>query len=173
MAITAIVAVSQSSMTPAYVTLTDQSTGSDVTIVKRRVYFTDSAGNYLPTGMTTTYTEWNDFPTTTTLTLNLLTQDTAVHLRVDYLTVADVVVTSFEDDYPLSEFNKQFFGYLFQQQALMPRIYQDTNYGSNLAELWINIIGGVYMVEGASDLAAAQNAMNIATNLRLNQNLYF
>lgn len=174
MAITAIVAVSQSSMTPAYVTLTDESTGTDVTIVKRRVYFTDNAGNpVVPSGTTTSYIEWNDFPATTTLTVNLLTQDTAVHLRVDYLTSGDVVVTSFEDDYPLSEFNKQFFYELLQNQALTPAIYQDTDYANNLAMLWVNITGGIRAIEIASDLSASQNCMNIATNMRLNESLYF
>jgi len=174
MAIVAAVAVSQSSLTPNLVTLTDESTGVDASIVKRRVFITDSQDQPLvESGNSLTYTEWNDFPSDTTITLDILTQDTAIHLLVQYLTVLNVVVTTFEDDYPLSEYNKQFFYELLQNQALTPAIYQDTNYASNLAMLWVNITGGIQAVEIASDLSASQNCMNIATNLRLNESLFY
>lgn len=175
MAITASVAVSQSALSPALVTLTDESTGTNTdSITKRRVYFTDSSGQPVVTsGNTNSYEEWNDFPSDTSITFDLLTEDTAVRMRVDYLTAGNTVITSFEDDYALSEFNKQFFYELWQQQSLTPSILQDTNYASNLANLWVAIIGGIQCVEIASDLAAAQNAMNIGTNYRLNESKYF
>ena len=45
---------SQFSGTPSIITLTDTSTGSDVTIAKRRVYLLQSNGTFLvPTGTTT------------------------------------------------------------------------------------------------------------------------
>jgi hypothetical protein len=174
MPITPYVAVQQTALSPNIITLVDESTGSDVTITKRRVFITDAYGNYLvPSGTTTDYIEWDDFPATTTLVLNLLTEDTAANLLVQYLTAGDVVVTDFEDDYPFSEYNKQFFYELWQQQSLNPSILQDSNYATNLANLWVAIIGGIQCVEIASDLAASQNAMNIATNYRLNQSKYF
>lgn len=174
MAITASVAVSQTSLAPNEVTLTDESTGTDATITKRRVFITDSEGNYLvENGTTTQYEEWNDFPATTTITLDVLTEDKAVHLLVQYLTSANVVVTTFEDDYSLSEYNKQFFYEVWQQQGLTPGIYQDLSYESNLAKLWINIVGGIQAIEIGSDLSASQNCMNRATDLRLNEDKYF
>ena len=174
MAITAAVSVEQSALSPGLVTLVDESTGVDATIVKRRVFITNSAGEYIvESGTSTNYEEWNDFPSDTEITLDILTEDTAIHLLVQYLTSGNVVVTTFEDDFPLSEFNKQFFYELWQQQSLRPSILQDTNYAANLANLWVAIIGGIQCVEIASDLAASQNAMNIATNYRLNESLYF
>lgn len=174
MAVTASVGVSQSALSPSLVTLTDESTGVDATITKRRVYITNSAGEYLvESGNSNNYSEWNDFPATTTLQLDILTEDTAVHLLVQYLTSANVVVTTFEDDYALSEYNKQFFYELWQQQSLSPGVVQDTSYYTNLANLWTAITGGIQCVEIASDLSASQNAMNVATNYRLNESLYF
>lgn len=174
MAITASVAVSQSALSPELVTLTDESTGVDATITKRRVYITDSEGNYLvESGTTTNYEAWDDFPADTSLTLDILTEDTAVHIIVQYLTAGNVVVTTWEDDFALSEYNKQFFYELWQQQGLNPGIYQDVSYDSNLAKLWVAIVGGIQCVEIASDLSASQNCMNVATNLRLNETKYF
>lgn len=174
MAITASVAVSQSALSPNLVTLTDESTGTDATITKRRVFITNSAGTYLvESGTTTDYEAWDDFPTDTSITLDILTEDTAVHLLVQYLTSANVVVTTFEDDYALSEYNKQFFYELWQQQSLSPGVVQDTSYYTNMSNLWAAITGGIQCVEIASDLSASQNAMNVATNYRVNESLYF
>lgn len=174
MAITASIAVSQSALTPNLVTIVDDSTGTDATITKRRIYITNSAGTYLvESGTTTDYEAWDDFPTDLSITLDILTQDTAVHILVQWLTSANAVVTTFEDDYPLSEYNKQFFYELLQQQSLNPGIYQDTTYGSNLQSLWVNITGGIQAIEIASDLSASQQCMDIATNLRLNENYYY
>ena len=174
MPVTASVAVSQSALSPNLVTLTDESTGTDATIVKRRVFITNSAGEYIvESGTTTDYEAWDDFPADTSITLDILTEDTAIHLLVQYLTSGNVVVTTFEDDFSLSEYNKQFFYELFQQQSLNPGIYQDTSYANNLANLWVNITGGIQSIEIASDLSASQNCMNIATNMRNNESMYF
>lgn len=174
MPLTVSVAVSQSALSPNLVTLTDNTTGTDAAVVKRRVFFTDSAGQPLVvSGTTTTYEQWNDFPSDTEITLDLFTEDTAVHLIVQYLNSGNTVLYTFEDDYALTEYNKQFFYELWQQQSLTPGIYQDVSYDSNLAKLWVNIVGSIQCIEIASDLSASQNCMNIATNLRLNETFYF
>lgn len=174
MALTPSISVSQSAQSPNLVTLTDTSTGSDVTITKRRVYITDNTGTYLvESGTTTDYEAWDDFPATTSITLDILTEDKAVHILVQWLTAGNSVVVDYEDDYPLVEYNKQFFYELWQQQGLNPGIYQDTNYNNNLAILWSSIHGAIQCITLASDLSASQNCMNIGTNMRLNETLYF
>lgn len=165
--------VGQSAETPANVVFTDDSAGSDVLITSRRIYITDSQGNpVVPSGTSTSYILW-PLATNPLTVSNLLTTDLAVNIDVQWLDVSNAVLYEEDADYCLAEFNKQFFYYLIQQQALKPGIIQDNAYYTNLCQYWINIIGAIQTVENAADLSGAQNCLNIATNFMNNQNLYF
>lgn len=64
--------VAQTPANPAYILISDTSTGSDPSIIGRRITITDCFGNYLvPTGTTTNYIDWPllDNP----ISLNVLT----------------------------------------------------------------------------------------------------
>ena len=59
MALNPAFTASQSAGVPENLTFTDTSTGSDVTIVARRIYLLQSDGTYLvPSGVTTDYIPW-------------------------------------------------------------------------------------------------------------------
>ena len=61
---------SQTPGVPGTILLTDTSTGTDVAVTQRRVYIQTAAGDYLvEEGVTTEYSPWLDFPSTTELTL--------------------------------------------------------------------------------------------------------
>lgn len=165
--------VSQSAETPASVTFTDDSSGSDVLVVSRRITITDSNGDpVVPSGTVTDYIDWPLATNPLTVT-DLLTADIAVNILVEWLDASNIALYEEDADFCLAEFNKQFFYYLIQQQALTPGIVQDANYYSNLCQYWINIIGAIQVVEDAADLSASQNCLNRATNFMTNESLYF
>lgn len=172
---TANFTVSQSPTNPALVIITDTSTGSDPSIDSRRVTITDCYGNYLvPTGVTTNYIAWPlvDNP----LIVNVLTQDTAVNIKVEWLdatTPVPVVLYDLDQNYCLSEYNKQFLYYLIQLQAHAYNIIQDNSYWDNVGTFWANIIGAINAVEVGNDIFASQACLNRATFMQQNESNYF
>lgn len=165
--------VGQSLSNPGAVTLTDDSSGSDVLITQRRAYFTDEAGNYIvPSGTTTDYVAWA--LATNPITINsLLSVDTAVLILIQWLNSSNVVLYESSNEFCLRAYNKQQFVYLIQQQALNPGIVQDTVYYSNLCQYWINIVGANTMTEDAANLSGSQNCLNRATEMLQNESSYF
>lgn len=166
------IAVSQSALTPNIVTVTDDSTGSDVLISVRRIYVQTATGTYLvESGTTTDYEVWAY--ASSSIDLDILTQDECVNIIVQWLNSSNVVLYSYENQYALSEYNKQFLVALVSAQGLTPGRVQDSNYSGNMAVFWVNITAGINQVEFAADIAGGQNCFNRATNMRLQQNLYF
>ena len=165
--------VSQGAATPANVTFEDTSTGSDAAVTQRRIYITDNDGEVIvPSGTSTDYIAWA-LGTNPIEVQDLLSNDLAVHIIIQWLDVSNAVLYDDENDFCLREFNIQNFIYLIQNQALTPGIVQDTNYFSNLSQYWINIVGANTMVEDANDLSASQNCLNRATAMLNDQTFYF
>ena len=172
MAFVPSISVSQLAATPNIVSVTDDSTGSDMAIVSRQIYVQTAAGTYLvPSGTTTDYTAWA--LVLTTIPLNILTEDQCVNIVVNWLDVNGATLYTYENQYPLSEYNKQFLVYLVSSQGLTPGIVQDSNYDGNMATFWVNINAGINQVNFARDTAGGQACFNRATYMRLNQSLYF
>ena len=164
--------VAQTSANPAYIIVTDTSTGSDVLIVARRITIKDCNGDYLvPAGVTTNYIPWPllDDP----ISLNVLTQDTAVNIMVEWLYAGDVVQYELNNNYCLTEYNKQFLYYLIQLQSLTFNVIQDNNYWGNVGTFWTNIIGAINSVEIADDIFSSQVCLNRATFMAQNQSTFF
>lgn len=164
--------VSQSAASPNLVILEDTSTGSDGAITQRRIYIEDSTGAFIvPSGTTTDYIQWPlaDNP----ISLNVLTQDTAANIKVQWLNVSNAVLYEDNEDFPITQYNQQFYFYLIQQLALRPATYQDTNYASNLALYWTYIIGAINAIDTGQSLAASQGLLDLATNMKNNQSLFF
>lgn len=163
--------VSQSAISPASFTVTDTSTSVTGTITKRRIYVSNSAGEYLTGNASVDYDDWA--LADASITLSFLTEDSALNIRVDWLTVANAVVETLDNNYPLSEFGKQFFFQLVSAQGLTPGIYQDSNYTGNLAVFWANIVAGDNAVTYGNSLSGAQNCYDRETYMQQNQSLYF
>lgn len=172
MPITPAFTISQSALNPAAVTATDTSTGSDIDISVRRIFFQTAYGTYLvESGTSTDYEVWSYADASETW--DILTEDSACSITVQWLNAGGTVLYTLTQVYCLAEFNKQFFYYLQQQPALTPSVPMDTNYFSNMATYWMNITGAIQAVEIGADIAASQNCLNRATNMMNNQSMYF
>lgn len=164
--------ISQTVLNPALIIAEDTSTGSDVAITGKRITFTTAYGTTLvESGATTSYNVWAtaDNPDS----FDVLTEDYALSILVQWVNVSGTVLYSSTQSYCLAYYNKQFLYELVQNQALTPGIVQDQNYWSNMAIFHTTIVGAVNAVEIGADIAASQNMLNKGTEMRLNESLYF
>lgn len=172
MAFTENFSVAQNPLIPSTIVITDTSSGADAAITQRRVFVQDAYGNYLvPVNTTTNYTPWSIIDIS--ISLDILTQNTATSITVQWLDVNNSVLYTSTNQYAFAEYGKQFLYYLVQLQGLTPTIPADTNYNTNVAILWTAILGGLNAISINSDVAASQNSLNRATYMQLNQSLFF
>lgn len=161
----------QTPLNPALVILEDTSTGSDGTITVRRITITDSNGDYVvPAGNVGNTISWP--LATNPITLNLLTQDMALNIKVEWLDGSTMVYES-NNNYCFSLFNKQFLYYLIQLQSMTYNIIQDNNYWGNVGIFWTNITGAINSVEVGNDITSSQACLNRATFMAQNQANFF
>lgn len=164
--------IAQSALNPALVIATDTSTSIDPSITKRRIYFQTYSGEYLvPSGVTTDYIEWP--LADVSISLDILTQDQAVNVTVQWLNVSNTVIETLSQLYCLPEFNKQFYFYLLQNIAATPPILGDATFFSNMATYWQLITGAIQAIEIGADISSSQNCLNLATNMKNNSSYYF
>lgn len=164
----------QSPLTPSVITLVNNSTGSDVTIVSMRVYFQNAQGQYVNNIGISESPSYENWPVgNATQSFNILTEDMALIVTVQCLNSGGAIVTQLTKVFCFAQFTKNFFYYLLQQQALSPSIVQDTSYYQNLCTYWINIIGAIQAIEIGADVSASQNCLNRATSMMNNQNYFF
>ena len=165
--------VAQTPANPQYLILTDTSTGiSDPPqFDSRRIYIQDCFGNYIvPTGTTTQYIVWNleDNPTS----IDVLTKDVAVNIKVQWMDGSSILC-ELDNNYCLTEFNKQFLYYLVQLQSSSYNIIQDTRYWDNVGIFWTNIIAAINAVQIGNDIFASQVCLDRASYMAENQFKYF
>ena len=166
------ISISQTALAPSLIYATDTSTGSDGAITKRRIYFETNYGTFLvESGVVTTYNPWP--LADVSKSFNVLSSDYALSITVEWLDVSDNVLYTFTDLYCLAQYNKNFFYYLIQQQALTPNIIQDSNYFSNMAIYWTLIIGAINAITVGADISASQGCLDKATFMQQNQAKYF
>jgi len=163
---------SQNSGTPNLIFLTDTSTGSDVTITKRRVYLLQSNGTYLvPTGTTTDYIDWALVDTT--ISLNVLIQDTALSITVQWLTAANVVVANKTTSFAFTAYNETFYYGLTESQVANANLTASTNWYQTKMILRVELDSAYQAISFASDIFSAQAALNRATFISTNQSYFF
>ena len=152
--------------------LTDTSTGSDVAITQRRVYIQNSEGDYLvESGTTTDYEVWAYADSS--ITLDVLTEDTACNITVRWLDVSNAVLYSKTTLFAFTMNTETFYYSLTQAQTSSPNIINDTFYYGNKTALRSEIDSANNAVEYGSDIYAAQAALDRATTLVNGQNEYF
>lgn len=170
MPLTVSFSIGQDQYLPSTVVAVDTSTGSDSSVTQRRIFVQGANGNYyVPTGTTTNYTQWSYG--SPTISLNILTDDIAAVVTVQWLDVGNNVLYESAQTYCFPLFSKQFAYSLIQ--GLVPPVTLDTNYSTNLANLWTAIDGAINAVEVGGDIFASQNCLNQAIYLKNNQNLFF
>jgi hypothetical protein len=163
---------SQNSGTPNLIFLTDTSTGSDGTITKRRIYLLQSNGTYLvPTGTVTNYIEWALIDTTTSL--NVLIQDTALSITVEWLTASNVVVANKTTSFAFTAYNETFYYGLTESQVANANLTASTNWYQTKMILRVELDSAYQAISFASDIFSAQAALNRATFISTNQSYFF
>lgn len=172
MAFTPSFTIGQNPLTPAIIVATDTSVGSDAAIDSRRIFIQDAFGNYLvPLGTTTNYVVWD--LVNISISLNVLSQNTAVNATTQWLDISGNVLYTDSESGALANYGKQFLYYLVELQSGAPDTVKDNNYDFNTAVLWTAVLGGINAVFVNNDIAASQNSLGRATELQFHQNDYF
>jgi hypothetical protein len=163
---------SQYSGTPSVITLTDTSTGSDVTIAKRRVYLLQANGTFLvPAGNTTDYIEWDLVDTS--ISIDVLSQDSALSITVQWMNAGNTVVTSKTISFAFTAYNETFYYGLTESQVANSNLTASTNWYQTKLILRVEIDSADQAITFASDIYSAQAALNRATFISTNQSYFF
>lgn len=165
---------SQNSGTPNLIFLTDTSTGSDVTITKRRIYLLQSDGTYLtPAGTPVNqhYIDWALIDTT--ISLDVLVQDTALSITVQWLTAGNVEVASVTTSFAFTAYNETFYYGLTESQVANANLTASTNWYQTKMILRVELDSAYQAISFASDIFSSQAALNRATYISTNQSFFF
>jgi hypothetical protein len=163
---------SQYSGTPSVITLTDTSTGSDVTIASRRVYLLQANGTFLvPAGTTTDYIVWDLVDTS--IDLDVLSQDSALSITVQWMSGINTVVTSKTISFAFTAYNETFYYGLTESQVANSNLTASTNWYQTKLILRVEIDSADQAITFASDIYSAQAALNRATYISTNQSYFF
>ena len=163
---------SQYSGTPSVITLTDTSTGSDVTIASRRVYLLQANGTFLvPAGTTTDYIVWDLVDTS--IDLDVLSQDSALSITVQWMSGINTVVTSKTISFAFTAYNETFYYSLTESQVANSNLSASTNWYQTKLILRVEIDSADQAITFASDIYSAQAALNRATYISTNQAYFF
>ncbi len=163
---------SQSVGSPNLISLLDVSTGSDVAVTSRVIYLLTSTGEYIvPTGVATDYVNWP--LATNPISLDVLQQDMALSIRVDWIDIASAVLYTKTIAYSFTLYTLSFLYSLTQDQVANNTITQDQNYYNNKLILFVEMQSANNAIAYASDIVSAQSCLNRAANLIQNESFYF
>jgi len=154
-----------------YVSFTDTSTGSDGSIVTRRIYILQADGTYLvPSGTLTDYILW-DYADTS-ITLDLLTKSTSASVKVEWWdSVAKVYELTQAMEWDLYDY--VFLFGLLQTQTSQPLIISDANYYNNIMAMIVNLFQSENAITKMDDIFSSQGALDRNQWLINNQSNYF
>jgi hypothetical protein len=163
---------SQYSGTPSIITLNDTSVGSDVTIASRRVYLLQANGTFLvPAGTTTDYIVWDLVDTS--IDLDVLSQDSALSITVQWMSGIQTVVTSKTISFAFTAYNETFYYGLTESQVANSNLSASTNWYQTKLVLRVELDSADQSITFASDIYSAQAALNRATYISTNQAYFF
>lgn len=165
---------SQNSGSPETCTFADTSTGSDVNISQRRIFLLQANGEYLvESGTTTDYEEWAYAQSS--ISLDVLTQDTALLVTVQWLDVSNVVLYTKTIAFGFDAFGQNFFYSLSDGQVAItfPPIILSTDYYKNKVQFYCYLISAAQAITYASDITKAQCAYDLDQFMISNQSDFF
>ncbi len=150
----------------------DTSTGSDVAVTQRRIYFIKNNGTYLvPTGTPTDYVVWAY--ASSTKSVDILDKDYGLNIRVDWLNVSDAVLYTKTILYNFSMYNNDFNYSLVYDEANGLASLNSANWLMGRMKLYVALNDATTSVESMSDITNAQEADDRGTYLRENTNLFY
>lgn len=167
MAITPNFTIVQSLGEPSIVELTDTSTGSDGNITQRRAYLRKADGTFLvPSGTSTEYVAWGY--SDSSIEINALDKDYGLAITVQWLDVSNAVLYDKTINAGLTLYNETEDYGRTQKLSGNPLLVNDDDFWERKMLLRNNIDSGNQAISFASDLFAAQQCYDRATDIRIN-----
>ncbi len=158
--------VAQVSGEPGQIVFTDLTTGTDGAVVARRIYLRNSDGQLeVPEGTSTEYVLWDNFPGTTTITVDLPLEAKAYTITVEWVNSGG---TSLYDKTLVREFTLYLEEFDYQLRQLMasnPLLTNDNDFFKNKSLLRTLIDSGNNAITQAGDTYNAQLCYDQATEL--------
>jgi len=154
---------------PSAIILNDLSTGSDGAVVGRKIAL--STPNGLP--YANSPYDWPNFPGTTSITINPLTQDQALIVTVNWVNNVGVMIYTSSLIYVFTQYGLQFLAGLTQQQIANPSIVDDQNFMQNKFTLFTELKSAQNAIDIGQSVSAAQSCVNRYSNMIQNQDMYF
>lgn len=165
--------VTQNYGLPSTIVIEDTSTGSDVSIVARRVFLQTATNTYLvPDGTTTDYVEWLS-TSGDTISIDALDKDYCLNITIQWVDVNGTVVEYKSALYVFTLYSEQYYYQLTQYQTTTPNIVNDTNYYYNKMVLRVEIDSANQACSIAGDIYGSQSCLDRAYYLISNANLFF
>lgn len=163
---------SQTLGTPSNINLVDNSIGSDINIASRNIYFITCLDNTLvQTNTLTNYEVWN--LSLNSISLDVLSKDYALNIKVDWVDSNNAILYSITKLYGFTMYSEMFDYQLTQVLSGNPLVINDNDFFKNKSQLRLCIDSGNQALSMASDIFAAQQCYDRATNLRLNSPYFF
>ena len=160
--------------TPETITFSDTSTGSDVLVTQRRIYLLQADGEYLvPEGTTTDYVQWA--LANSSISLTVLSQDTALSVTVEWLNSSNVVLYTKTIAFGFDAFGQNFFYSLSDGQVpiVNPPVALSQNYYQNKLQFLCYLKSAEQAITYASDIRKAQIAYDLDNEMINNQTELF
>lgn len=172
MALSPSFSVSQNSGLPSTLVLQDTSTGADGSVTKRRIFLLQADGTYLvPTGTTTDFVEWA--LASTTIDLDVLTQDTSLQITVQWLNVSNSVVYTVTSPFSFTNYGEAFYYNLTQQQSANPEIIASLNFYETKMMVRVELDSALQAITFAGDIKSSQQCLDRLQVIINNQNFFF
>lgn len=162
-----------SSGTPTTPVFADTSVGSDSAITQRRIFLLQADGTYLTGNGTINYDTWA--LANTTISLNVLSQDTALSVTVQWLNVSNAVLYSKTLPFGFAAFGNNFFYGLGDGQVPItnPSVALSTNYYQNKVQFYCYLVSAQQAIDIYGDIYKAQINYDADQWMQINQNYYF
>lgn len=163
----------QSLGSPSIVTLTDTSSGTDVGLTERRVYFILADGSYLTTSGSSTTPAYDTWAIAdSTVALDILPRDLAVSIVVQWMTGSTISYTK-TINYVFTNYDYIFLYGLTTRQVSNPTLLQDTSFFNNKLQMIVNLDDAENAVSIGNDLFASQEALDRNYVFIQNESFYF
>ena len=156
--------------------LVDQSTGSDAAIYERRIYlYKYNNSTIVPEGTTTSYILWPIADTEITLN-DILDTDYCLNITVESLSSnPDPSGTYTKNNaYCFKDYNEEFMlALVAETNVALPTIVNSNSFVYNWMQMRLYVEEAKEAIDNASDVMNGQLLLNLANNMRDNQNYYF
>ena len=125
----------------------------------------------MPTGTTTDFIVWP--LANSSIDLDVLTEDTALSITVQWMSSTNTVVTSKTISFAFTAYNETFYYGLTESQVANSNLSASTNWYQTKLILRVELDSANQAILFASDIYSAQSALNRATYISTNQAYFF